>query len=417
MDYYNEIYQNLGNYQVLERLFRESPLEFRQAFKRVYEDNPESHVLEIWRVRLEYQGTTTIRTKPSSHSNIVRLIAIAAVVALLVNLPVFFDMDELFYPIFGPTIILLGMSIYFMITEKPPKLMILAVLGVFGVAIIYLATLHAHISDPLEQTLTLGMMNMPFFLWTISGMRFMAKYPSEPNKRVGFIKITGEILIYTAIIVICFGTLLVIGSLLSPGRGEFFDFFIEDYAMPIMLSAAPIAAIGLAKQDLGIRRIPGYIARLLSPIILIIMVIYGVSLAFAQTNPMHDRELIIGLNGLLLGIMSVIFFVLSERRGRGQKNFGDMITFATVIIAILLDVFNISAIMYRTWLTGLTATRFVVIGVNILFLINLLGISFHMWRFIRDREDASGAIVFMVKYIPVYVIWTFLVAFVLPVFF
>ncbi len=404
MDYYNEIYQNLGNYQVLERLFRESPLEFRRAFQKVYEDNPESHVLDIWKARLDYSDSKSLSSKPASHSNIVRLIVISALVGLLANLPIFLELEITYYTFFVPALVLLGMTAYLAMTEKPPLPVKLIVFSIFGLSLIHLVRLYTKDPNLDSQIVEMALLNLPFFLWALAGLIYMGKEHGNPQRRIDFIKLTGETIIYSVIIGASFGSLLLVAQMLSMSHDGFFNFFMGEYAMPMFIAATPIAAIGLAKQNLGIRRVPGYIARLISPIILIVMIIYGISLFFSGDNPLHDRELVIGLNGLLIGIVGILFFVLSERRGRGRKNFGDYITFATVIVALLLDFFNISAIVYRSFLTGLTPTRFVVIGVNVLVLINLIRLSMHFLNFLRDRQDSITPLVSIVKYMPIYVL-------------
>jgi len=109
-----------------------------------------------------------------------------------------------------------------------------------------------------------------------------------------------------------------------------------------------------------------WIARIFSPLVFLTLLAYLVVLLFAGSNPFLDRDFLIAFNGILLVVLAITIFSLTERVNGEQRHLGDVVNVALIGLALVIDIVALASIVFRLSSFGLTPNRIVVLGVNLL---------------------------------------------------
>jgi hypothetical protein len=91
--------------------------------------------------------------------------------------------------------------------------------------------------------------------------------------------------------------------------------------------------------------------------------------------------------------------------------------FGLSLLTILVNFIAVSAIVYRINEFGLSPNRIAVLGGNLLIFINLLLVSYKLFLTSFKNGSIEEIEKTIAGYLPVYAIWTGLVAFLIPVLF
>ncbi|KAM3093913.1 hypothetical protein ACKFKG_16930 [Phormidesmis sp. 146-35] len=216
-----------------------------------------------------------------------------------------------------------------------------------------------------------------------------------------YLKYNGEMLIYTTLLIIC-GSLLVgitagLFSIISVNINSFYYEYILIYA----LCAAPIVATHLTHaQSRLIGNLAPTIARIFSPLVLLTLIAYLISILTLRRNPFIDREFLVVFNVMLLGVLAIAIFTLSERAATSKKLLGDYITFALVAIALMVDGVALAAIAFRLASYGTTPNRVVVLVANLLVFGNLAGMLVQYVRFFLGKASIASIKNWITSYLP-----------------
>ena len=118
----DEITSNIGNPEILEKLFRTNPKAFKTAFDSLPYETEDAGPLKFWKARLDYDARPDI-LKGITFNDLVTVIGICLVTAFLIKLPGIFPSifsDEVFYQKNASIIVILPQLIY-LIKEKVKK--------------------------------------------------------------------------------------------------------------------------------------------------------------------------------------------------------------------------------------------------------------------------------------------------------
>ncbi len=401
----------------LEELFRDSPLEFASAFEKVYRDNPGSQILEVWKARLDYKRKpTSFRNGINSTPLILILIFLSGI---FLQLPISLDTvrDEyLFIGTFVPGIMIFATSVYFISLRKFNwKILLLSILLITLSGVYLNLGIRAYGHE--SQVPFLVILHIGFFMWAILGLSYIGKDFRCSLARAEFLSITGEMIIYGAIISACFGIFGGLFMVLFKELNIEITKLVFEHIYLFAPTAIILAAAAFATSNFGIRKMVPYLAKIFSPLVLISLLIFLFAMILSSENPYENRDFLLFFNIVLIAVLAILFFVITERRGRGYKNLFDYINLILAIVAVLIDLITLSAIIYRLALYQLTPNRLAAIGANLLIFINLIGIIINYFKFIRGRAPITDSIRWLGKYLPVYAAWFAIVAFLFPLFF
>jgi hypothetical protein len=412
------IKESINQPEVLEKLYHEDRKYFESSFQKIYSEIESTEMARFWKVRLDY-------IKPQEISNrflgldIFILVITCLITGFLINLPKFFtiDLEEfLYYEKNAGIIVFLGLTIYAIWINKifNIKELILITLA-FLIPIIYINFLP---TDKNSQSLNLAYLHLPLFMWCIYGLVFIEFNTTDKRKRIDYIKYNGDLAILGAIILIAGAILTGITIGLFSAIDINIENFYQEYVVIWGLVSAPIVATYIIQNYPTLtNKIAPIIASIFSPLVLLTLVIYLITIPISGKNPYDDRNFLLIFNMMLLGVMGIIVFSVSETSLIRKQKFNEMILFFLSIITLVIDMVALSAIFYRLGEYGITPNRLAVLGSNILIFVNLVLIMIDLYK-VNFKKSEIGAVELTIsKYLPIYALWTLIVIFGFPILF
>jgi hypothetical protein len=268
--------------------------------------------------------------------------------------------------------------------------------------------------DQKSDTLILSCIHLVLFLWCILGFAFTGEGHNKLNERLGFLKYNGDQIVITTLIVIAGGIMTAITINLFSLIGLNIEQFYFKYIVIVGLPAAPIIGTYLTQLNPNlVGKVSPVIARIFSPLVLVMLVIYLIAIAFSGKDPYNDREFLLFFNALLVGVMAIIFFSVAES-SRPKSNAENWILFLLSVVTIIVNGIALSAILFRISEWGLTPNRLAVLGGNILILVNLLLVTAQLFRVVKKKAELSQVGNAIAFFLPVYFGWTIIVTFLFP---
>ncbi|MBM7553218.1 DUF4153 domain-containing protein [Thalassobacillus pellis] len=414
MDSHNVVLENIGNPHELERMYRKDPKAFKKSFLHAWEQHPDSPVLNVWYERLHFRETAnTIR--PSLFQKGFLLMGLLAILAGISTRIIFhFVEQEAIAPINLAFGIIPFIAAYFVYNNRPKRNIIYTLAALFIISGVYLNMLPLNEKD----SIILAYLHLPIFLWVLLGLAFTGNDYSKGNRRIDYIKFNLE---YG----ILYASMAVSGMVLAALTMQLFSFVgldIEDFYFSniVLFGAAALAIVAtyLVSMNLNLaKNITPYIAKIFSPLVLITLLVYLVTVIWLGKNPFLDRNFLIAFNGILLGVLAVTIFSITERDTDEKKHISDYINVALIALALIIDSVALSAIVFRLSSYGITPNRLAVLGVNVLIWANLIWIMLSYMRFLQNKSELTAVQDSVTKYLPVYGLWAAFVTFTFPIIF
>ncbi len=413
----NEIKDNIGNPEMLEKLYRDDRKAFRAAFDSIYIEIESTEPARFWKARLEYDYRPEI-LKTFSLPEIITVIVVCIITSLMIKIPHLFKMDdaEIFYQRNAAIIVFSGLALYSIwINRKPEPKIIFQVAMAFLVPALYINLLPSGVQG---DSVVLAYLHLPLLMWFIYGFVFTGYDLRNLDKRIDFIRFNGDLAIFYALIAIAGGLLsaITIGLFDSIGL-NIEQFYAENIIITGAVAAPVIAAFLIEKFPNLVSKAAPLIATIFSPLVLITLIVFLITVVITGKDPYNDRDFLLIFNVMLLGVMGIIIFSVSETSVVKNQKFNAVVLFALSIITILIDLIALSAIFYRLGEFGLTPNRFSVLISNLLVLINLILIMAGLFRINFKGKAFKEVEVITSKFLPVYMIWIIIVVFGFPLIF
>ena len=406
----DEILNHLNDPSQLEKLYRTNKAPFKQAFSKLYPQLKGNTLADCWNERLNYEGDGI---SWGSRRELLFVIIAALVGGIIAKLPALLSIgEEFFYPRNIGFIIFPGLTAYFGWKNKLSigKTAIIGTLTLVG--LIFINSLpNAAKSD----TLILSCIHLLLFQWSILGFTFIGEQKNNVERRLGFLKYNGDLVVMTTLI-------LIAGAIMTGvtiGLFELIGFKIEkfyfDYVGIFGLAAAPIIGTYLTQTNPQlVGKVSPVIAKIFSPLVLVMLVIYLIAMIYSGKDPYNDREFLLIFNGLLIGVMAIIFFSVAETSTTVKSQGEVWVLLLLSVVTIIVNGVALSAILFRISEWGLTPNRAAVLGGNFLILFNLLWVTVQLYKALSNKADISGVGKAMSRYLPIYVVWTIVVTFLFP---
>jgi hypothetical protein len=414
----DKIKENINNPEELERLYREDRKSFESDFKIVNSEVEKSELLRFWQIRLDYEITST-KTKKLLWSDILILIVSCIISGFLIKIPTLFDVDLhnfFFYEKNAGTIVFLGLTIYTIWTKRifEQKKLLITILA-FLIPIIYINLLP---SDKNSDSINLAYIHLVLLMWCIYGLVYIGFDIKDKSKRIEFIRHNGDLAIMGALILIAGGILTGITIGLFSAINIHIQKFYMDNVVMIGLVSAPIVTKYIIENYLTLtNKIAPIIAGIFSPLVLITLVIYLIAIVVSGKDPYNDRDFLLIFNIMLLGVMGIIVFSVSETSIKRKQKLNEMLLFILSIITLIINLIALSAIFYRLGEYGITPNRLAVLGSNILIFGNLVLIMIDLYKINFKKSEIEKVGLTISKYLPVYILWILIVIFAFPLFF
>ncbi len=406
----DEILSNLNNPEQLERLYRADKSAFKKAFNTLDAEIKDNSLLSFWNARLNY---TRDEISWGTRKDLVFILLATLLAGVLMRFPDIFKIDEEYFFQRNIGFIIFPMlSAYF---AWKNHLSIGKIVFVAGTTIVGLIFINFLPDNKKSDTLVLSCIHVVIFLWSILGFAFTGAFSNNENKRLDYLKYNGDLAVMTALIVIAGGIL----SGVTIGLFSLIGYKIEDfYAENIIVSAipaAPILATYLIRSNPHlVGKVSPVIAKIFSPLVLVMLLIYTVAIIYSGKDPYNDRDFLLIFNGLLIGVMALIFFSVAEASKNANNKMESLVLLLLSIVTVIVNGVALSAILFRISEWGITPNRAAVLGGNILILINLILVTVSLYKVVAKKNHISTVGKSIVHFLPVYFFWAAIVTFLFP---
>ena len=409
------IRENLDQPGQLEQLYRTDRKRFEKAFFAIYPTIESHHTADFWRARLEYdhQGEPS---RKFMKSELLFLLLACLLAGVLIKLPLLFGFDADQYDYYmknGGIILFMGLSAYaFLMKEKIRVKQLLVTLPIFALSALYINLLPG---GEESNSVVLAYIHLPLLMWCLYGLIYLDFDVRKQLKRIDYIRYNGDLAILTAIILIAGGMLTAITiGLFSAIDMRIEQFYMENVAIVGLVSAPIVATFIIRTFPAVTNKIAPIIAGIFSPLVLITLVVYLISIIVTGKDPYDDREFLLVFNLMLLGVMAIIVFSVTGTSVNKRQRFNEWTLFILSAVTLIVNLIALSAIIYRLGEFGFSPNRVAVIGSNLLIFVHLLLIMIDLYKVIWRGKEIKTVELTIAKYLPIYAAWTIFVIFILP---
>ncbi|WP_373521523.1 hypothetical protein [Aquiflexum sp.] len=410
---HEEIITHIEDPAYLETLYRKNKSDFKKSFDRVYPEVQGNKLAEFWQERLSYESDSIFwGTK-----NELWLVALLSLIAgIFIKFPAIFSIDEeFFYPRNTSIIALTALTAYFVKNNKLPANKIFMIAAVVLISLVFINSLP---NNPESNTLILACIHLPLVLWGMFGFSFLGNEPRNYLKRLEFLRFNGDLAVMSGLLLIAGGLMtgitLGLFELIGLKIEEFYFQYIVIFGLPMV----PVVAAFLTQNNPQlVNKVSPVIAKLFSPLVLVMLVVYLSAIVISGKDPYNDREFLLIFNLLLIGVMALIFFSVAESANRNKNQFGTWILLFLAVVTTVVNLIALSAIIYRISEWGISPNRIAVLGANALMLIHLLIVAKNLTKTVLHKSEISTVGKSIVQYIPIYMVWAILMVFILPLIF
>lgn len=399
----------------LERLYREDSKSFVKDFERIYQEISDKDIAKFWKARLQFDNSIA-GSKEFRLKDVIIPGVICLLVGFLIKLPDIFSIDMtnyLFYQKNAGIIFFSGLIIYSMVADGNfARSGLIITLTIFVISAIYINLLP---DLRISESINLVFIHMPLLMWCLYGFVYTGFDTHNLQKRMVFIRYNGELAIMGAIILLAGGavTFITLGLFNAIGI-KITDFYYNYIIMTGLVCAPVIDAFILKNYQTLTNKIASVIANFFSLVVLITLVIFLVTFIISGKDPYNNRDFLLIFNIMLIAVVGLIVFSITETAWAGSRKFNELILFILALVSILVNMIALSAIFYRLRQYGLTPNRLAVLGSNILIFVNLILISINLYKIYFKGADPSAVEITISRYLPVYICWTAIVIFIFP---
>jgi len=406
-----KIATNINNAENLEKLYRENKQEFKKSFLFIA-DKYDSELVNFWKIRLAPKTS-----KVTFSIMDLRIIFILTVISwLILKIPDFFPTitKDDFYARNIALVLFNGLILF---TFWYNKFFDKNKFIIYSIVVAILAVFVNLLPKTNTDSINLALAHSPLFLWCVFGLAFISLNNKNISKRIEYIRFNGEFIIMTGLIMIAGGLFTAITMQLFKAIDIDIREFYTKNILIFGISAIPMVSFYLIKIYPDItRKITPVIAKIFTPIVVVTLFIYLVTFAFSAGKIIEDREILIIFNVMLVAVLALIVFSISELDKSVSKNYAVLMLFLLALIAIIIDIFALTAIISRLAL-GFTPNRTVVFGSNLLIFVNLIFIAKSLFLAYFKNESVDLVEEIVAKYLTIYMFWTLFVIFILPLIF
>jgi hypothetical protein len=305
-------------------------------------------------------------------------IAIALACGALVRLPALWLSEDWYYPRLAPSLVILALGAYFWIERRTRRHLIAGLILALA-AVGYVRLLPAY-----TDSVNMALIHLPVVFWAFLGLVFMGDSWRDADSRIRFLRYNGELVVLASLValggmVFSFVTVTLF-ELVSENIEER---YFENVGV-FGATAVPIAGTYLYDAVFGRRTgIAAVLARVFAPLFFVMAVTFLIVSFVGGQNPFIDRSFLITFNGLLLVVLGISVFSIVERAEESQVG--------------LMDYINL--------------------GANLIIIVHLGWICWTYVALARRRASLAALQRVVVGYLPVYVAWAAVVAFLLPLVF
>lgn len=408
------IIDNLENPIALEQLYQSDKKRFIHSFEEVNKKFSHHLSVQIWHERLNRKSDgigLTIKKED------VLFLGVASIIAgFIAKIPNLFGLIEDEYYARNFSFIVAPFLVIFFSRKNHLALKQIAI----PLILIFLSALYINILPKIESnnSLILACIHLPIFLWAVIGYTFIGGDIKNNSLKIDYIKFNGDFLVMSALLVLAGG----IFSGITLGLFNLIEVKIEEFYFNYVaiwgLSSIPLIATYLVQTNPSlVNKISPVIAKIFTPLVFITVLAFLITLLYTGKNIYSDRNFLLIFNVLLIGVMAIILFSVTEATKNESNKMIVLTLFMLSTLTVVVNGIALSAILFRLSEFGITPNRVAVLGANLLIFINLILVSLKLYQVVSKKESVEKVGLIIAGFIPYYSIWAFLVTFLFPILF
>ena len=256
--------------------------------------------------------------------------------------------------------------------------------------------------------------HLPVVLWFMVAYPYMSGVVRSQERRMDFVRFTGEWFIYYVLIALGGGVLLALTALILEPTGVNAERVIE-WLLPSGAAGAVIVAAWLVEsKQRVVENMAPVLTMLFTPLFAVMLAVAAVVYAVTGFGGAFDRELLGVFDALMLVVLGLVLYAMSARDSSTSPGWMDRIQLVAVVSALVLDVIVLGAMIARIGDLGFTPNRTAALGLNLVLLVNLAGTAWLSTRFITGHSTFHRLERWQTTYLPVFALWAATVVVILP---
>jgi hypothetical protein len=398
----------------LENLYQSNQELFTDSFQNIYPLIKENNIAQVWFYRLQ-NSFSNLESKKMNKSYLFIIIVSCILACCIVKFPIIFNLKEdVFFAKNISFLVFPFMCFYFLWKNKDSFKKYVIVFSIILISVVYINLVFVDVSD----TIFLSQIHLPLFIWSLVGISFVGNNYKSEELRLNFLRLNGNVIIM--------GGLLFIASLILAGItislfgliGINIEKFYFENIFQWMVVSIPLVSLYIVQLNPKlVNKISPLIAKIFSPLVLITLLVYLGAIIYSNKNPYNNREFLMIFNGLILGVLVIIAFSVAEHASSHKNNWELIILLALTTVTIIINIIAVSAVVMRINEQGITPNRIAVLVGNILMFVHLILISKSLWLSLKEKGKVKAVENAITSFLPVYIIWTVFVIFILPLLF
>ncbi len=369
------------------------------------------HSERLWK-QLVIASTDAAPPAAGARTETIVVFALAVAAALAIKVPELFGRewgapgDEMFYARNFSFFVLPVLTGYFVwkrrLRERTWAWLALA----FATATVF-ANLYPFEAGSDTEVLTA--LHLPIALWLPVGIAYAGGHWRESTRRMDFVRFSGELFIYYALIALGGGVLTAFTMGMFQAIGIDAEPVVEDW-LPCGIIGAVIVGSWLveAKQSV-IENMAPVLTRLFTPLFALTLVVFLGTMIWTGRGIDIERNALIAFDLLLVLVLGLLLYSISARDPQAPPGAFDLLLVLLLVCALVADAFALTAIGARISEFGFTPNRVAALGENVVLLGNLGWSTVLYVRFLRGHGPFENLERWQTAYLPAYSIWAALV--------
>jgi hypothetical protein len=268
--------------------------------------------------------------------------------------------------------------------------------------------------DADSATEGLVVLHLPVVLWFVVAYPYMGGTLRSHERRMDFVRFTGEWFIYYVLIALGGGVLMGLTAAILEPTGVDVD-RIAEWVLPSGAAGAVIVAAWLVEwKQRVVENMAPVLTVLFTPLFAVMLAGAAVIYAVTGLGEAFDRELLSVLDALLVVVLALVLYGMSARDPSTSPDWMDGIQLVAVVSALVLDVMVLGAMIARIGDLGFTPNRTAALGLNLVLLVNLARAAWLSARFLTRRSRLHPLERWQTTYLPVFALWAASVVVILP---
>ena len=278
------------------------------------------------------------------------------------------------------------------------------------------STTEAFGSD--SDTEVLAIVALPVALWFVTAYPYMGGVLRAHERRMDFVRFTGEWFIYYVLIALGGGVLMgLTAAILEPAGIDVER--VAEWVVPAGAAGAVVVAAWLVEsKQRVVENMAPVLTMLFTPLFAVMLVCSAVVYAVTGLGDAFDRELLTVFDLLLVVVLALVLYGISARdASTSEPGWMDAIQLVAVVSALILDGMVLGSMVARIGDLGFTPNRTVALGLNLLLLVNLAVAAWLSGKFLARRITFHRIERWQTTYLPVFALWAAAIVVILPLLF